>query len=108
MEIHQNLLKYKLQIITALILSLLVTSIVYLAPRVVTILAYFWPLFISTGIFLGASFFIGKTSLLATDSDHSADKTSEVLLDYVVGQPPSLHAPDDSFKSTHSQHDNHT
>ncbi|CAN1135755.1 hypothetical protein LINPERPRIM_LOCUS20677 [Linum perenne] len=109
MEIQQNLLKYKLHIISALILSLLIASIIYLAPRLLTILAYFWPLFISTGLFLGASVFIGKTSLLATDSDPSADKASEVLLDYVVGQPPSLHAAEETFKSTHSQHeDNHT
>ncbi|KDP39280.1 hypothetical protein JCGZ_01037 [Jatropha curcas] len=85
MEIQEKLLNYKYHIAFILTLSLITLSSIFLAPSFVTILAYFWPLFLSTALFLGAVVFFGKTSLAGTES--SGDKAGEGLLDYVAGQP---------------------
>ncbi|KAJ4838293.1 hypothetical protein Tsubulata_041622 [Turnera subulata] len=88
MEIQEKLLKYKYHIIFTLTITLLLALLVYLAPRFLTVLAYFWPLFLSTALFLGAVVFFGKTSLPGTDSP--GDKAGEGLLDYVAGQPEQV------------------
>ncbi|KAF5727912.1 hypothetical protein HS088_TW21G00051 [Tripterygium wilfordii] len=95
MEIQEKLLKYKFHFLFALILTLSVSALIYFAPNFLTILAYFWPLFLSTALFLGAVIFLGKTNSLPA-TDFSGDKAGEGLLDYVAGQPE--HAVD-SFKS---------
>ncbi|KAF5730481.1 hypothetical protein HS088_TW19G00071 [Tripterygium wilfordii] len=92
MEIQEKLLKFKFHFLFALILTISVSALFYLAPNFATILAYFCPLFLSTTLFLGAVIFLGKTSSLpATD-----DKAGEGILDYVAAQPE--HAVD-SYKS---------
>ncbi|XP_040990789.1 uncharacterized protein LOC121237923 [Juglans microcarpa x Juglans regia] len=95
MEIPEKLLEYKFHIIFALTLSLTTVFIVPVAPSFVTILAYFWPLFLSTALFLFAVIFFGRTSVKGTDV-HGDDKAVEGLLDYVAGQ---LEHPVESFKS---------
>ncbi|KAJ4725275.1 Transmembrane protein [Melia azedarach] len=81
MEIQEKLLKFKFHIIFALIFFAVLTSLIILAPRFLTILAYFWPLFLSTALFLVAVVFFGKTSVPVSDSSSSG----EGLLDYVAG-----------------------
>ncbi|ESR65819.1 hypothetical protein WN944_002250 [Citrus x changshan-huyou] len=82
MEIQEKLLKFKYHIILALVLSIVLISVIVLAPSFLTILAYFWPLFLSTALFLVTVLFFGKTSAPASaDSSPSA----EGLLDYVAG-----------------------
>ncbi|CAI0378813.1 unnamed protein product [Linum tenue] len=106
MEIQQNLFKYKLHIISASVLSLLAASLIYLAPRLLAILAYFWPLYLSTGLFLVAIVFFGKTSPLAADPDPCGDKAAKGLLDYVACQPPAVEAdPPESFTSGQLEHE---
>ncbi|XP_021288611.1 uncharacterized protein LOC110419819 [Herrania umbratica] len=95
MEIPQKLLKFKYPIIFSLTLSLTLSSLVILAPSFLTILTYFWPLFLSTALFLVAVVFFGKTSA-HTGSDSPAAKPGEGLLDYVAGQPELTV---DSYKS---------
>ncbi|KAH7546922.1 uncharacterized protein LOC107409605 [Ziziphus jujuba] len=95
MEISQKLLKFKFHILFALVLCVVVSTLIIVAPRFVTILAYFWPLFLSTALFLVAVVVFAKTSLPATDSH--VDKAGEGLLDFVAG-PPEHHAVE-SFKS---------
>lgn len=85
MEIPQKLLKFKFHILFALTLCVVVSSLIVVAPRFVTILAYFWPLFLSTALFLVAVVVFGKTSLPATEAH--GDKAGEGLLDFVAGQP---------------------
>ncbi|KAG4161761.1 hypothetical protein ERO13_D01G076300v2 [Gossypium hirsutum] len=97
MEITEKLLKLKYPIIVILTLSLTLSALIIFAPSFLTILAYFWPLLLSTALFLVAVIFFGKTSAhtAASDSD-PADKAGEVLLDYVAGQPQL--AVDTSYK----------
>ncbi|GMJ10419.1 PSI-INTERACTING ROOT-CELL ENRICHED 1 [Hibiscus trionum] len=87
MEIPQKLLKLKHPIILAL--SLL--PIILFAPSFLTVLTYFWPLLLSTALFLVSVIFLGKTSAhsAASDSD-PVDKAGQVLLDYVSGEPTQL------------------
>ncbi|KAL6195921.1 hypothetical protein ACLB2K_031538 [Fragaria x ananassa] len=85
MEIPEKLLKFKYHFLSALIFCLTLYSLTLFAPRFLTILAYFWPLFLSTALFLFAVVVFGKTSLPGSDSH--ADKAGEGLLDYVAGQP---------------------
>ena len=95
MEIPAKLLQYKFQFLFALILSVTLISLFFLAPRFLTILAYFWPLFLSTALFLFAVLVFGKTSPPSTDSP--GGKAGEGLLDYVAGEPE--HPVAESFKS---------
>ncbi|XVE50836.1 hypothetical protein DITRI_Ditri01bG0195800 [Diplodiscus trichospermus] len=95
MEIPEKLLKFKYPIILTLTLSLTLSSLIIFAPSFFTILTYFWPLFLSTALFLVAVIFFGKTSA-HPGSDSPAAKAGEGLLDYVAGQP-QLTA--DSYKS---------
>ncbi|KAJ6754074.1 hypothetical protein OIU79_026831 [Salix purpurea] len=85
MAIKEKLLNYKYHIFFTLIFSVILVSIILVAPSFLTILAYFCPLLLSTALFLGAVIFFGKTSLPGPDS--SGDKAGEGLLDYVAGQP---------------------
>jgi hypothetical protein len=64
-------------------------------PRFLTILAYFWPLFLSTALFLFAVIVFGRTSVPSTDASGDS-KAGEGLLHYVAGQPDH---PVESFKS---------
>ncbi|KAJ8754888.1 hypothetical protein K2173_015400 [Erythroxylum novogranatense] len=82
MEIQENLVKYKYHIIFTLITSLILASLLFLAPSFFTILAYFWPLLLSTALFLAAVVIFGNTT--STSGDKAA---GEGLLDYVAGQP---------------------
>nr|XP_027192124.1 uncharacterized protein LOC113787556 [Cicer arietinum] len=55
------------------------------APRIMTILTYFWPLFASTTMFFVAIIaFGGVSKFSAEDRD---EKAGQGLLDYVAGMP---------------------
>ena len=81
MEIPEKVVKFRYHFLGAMLFSLVI-----MAPRFMTLLTYFWPLFLSTALVLALVFFFAKTSPL-----HSADATSslhnsgEALLDYVAG-----------------------
>ncbi|CAA0810717.1 Unknown protein [Striga hermonthica] len=85
MEIRQKLLRVKFQILVALTLTLSAIFICYLAPTFVDILNYFWPLLLSTALFLVALFVLDRISPV---SDNSGEIAGEDLLDYVAGEPP--------------------
>ncbi|GMJ11560.1 PSI-INTERACTING ROOT-CELL ENRICHED 1 [Hibiscus trionum] len=87
MEIPQKLVKFKYPIILTLALSLTLSSLIIFAPSFLTILTYFWPLFLSTALFLVAVFFFAKTSPHSGGSESPADKPGEGLLHYVAGHP---------------------
>ncbi|TKY53931.1 hypothetical protein E2542_SST18337 [Spatholobus suberectus] len=55
------------------------------APRFMTILAYFWPLFASTTVFLVAIIAFGGVSKFSTEGHGHGEKAGEGLLDYVTG-----------------------
>ncbi|XP_034678119.1 procyclic form-specific polypeptide B1-alpha-like [Vitis riparia] len=85
MEISEKLLKFKFPILFAFVLFLLISCLFILAPSFVTIIAYFWPLLLSTALFLVAVLVFARTS--PPDIDSSVDKAGEGLLDFVAGKP---------------------
>ncbi|WZY73795.1 hypothetical protein YC2023_006035 [Brassica napus] len=90
MEFREKLLKFKFHIIFAFVFSLLTVALVTYSPGFLTVLSYFWPLFLSTALFLAAVFFFARTSDLQTSSTISSDGSgvklaAEGILDYVVG-----------------------
>ncbi|CAA0814020.1 Unknown protein [Striga hermonthica] len=85
MEIRPQLLRFKLQILVALALAFSGIFVGYLAPRFVDILKYFWPLLVSTALFLVAIVVFDRISPV---TDDSGEKPGEGLLDYVSGEPP--------------------
>ncbi|KAL3734610.1 hypothetical protein ACJRO7_023888 [Eucalyptus globulus] len=82
MEIPEKLLRYRFHLVAALLFAAVAAALVYAAPRFVTVLAYFWPLLLSTALFLVAVVVFGKTSPPA-----AAEASGEKILDYVAGQP---------------------
>ncbi|KAK8492665.1 hypothetical protein V6N13_141327 [Hibiscus sabdariffa] len=96
MEIPEKLVKFKYPIILTLTLSLTLSSLIIFAPSFLTILTYFWPLFLSTALFLVVVVFFAKTSPHSGSSDSPAVKPGEGLLDYVAGHPELTV---DSYKS---------
>ncbi|XP_059669707.1 uncharacterized protein LOC132314959 [Cornus florida] len=97
MEIPEKLMKFKLHIAFASAFSLISFSLVYLAPRFVDVLAYFWPLLVSTAMFLVAVVLFGRTS--PPVSEDSGEKTGAVLLDFVAGQPEVVLESEGSYNS---------
>ncbi|KAL0854829.1 hypothetical protein Bca101_059981 [Brassica carinata] len=85
MEIQARLKEYKLHFMAAIIMSLLVSSLVYAAPRILDILAYFWPLFASTAAFLAVAITCGGFQQL------SEEATGEGIMEYVAGRPDDSH-----------------
>ncbi|KAG2682574.1 hypothetical protein I3843_11G197500 [Carya illinoinensis] len=96
MEIPEKLLKYKFQILIALIFCITLVSVVFIAPSLITVLAYFWPLFLSTALFLFLVVVFGRTSVTGTEV-HGENKAGVGILDYVAGHLE--HHPVESFKS---------
>ncbi|KAJ9180820.1 hypothetical protein P3X46_009022 [Hevea brasiliensis] len=84
MDIPEKILQYRYHFVVAIIASLVLSILLYAAPRFLTILAYFWPLFASTTVFLVLIIAFGGVSQLASDA-HGA-QAGEGLLDYVAGQ----------------------
>ncbi|KAF2540743.1 hypothetical protein F2Q68_00030514 [Brassica cretica] len=85
MEIQTRLMEYKLHFMVAIIVSLLVVSLVYAAPRILDIVAYFWPLFASTAAFLAIAITFGGVQQLSDKA------TGEGIMDYVAGRPDDSH-----------------
>ncbi|CAH8260294.1 unnamed protein product [Arabidopsis lyrata] len=91
MEFREKLLKFKFQIVFAFVLSLLTVALVTYSPGFLTVLSYFWPLILSTALFLAAVFFFARTSDLPASSTIIPGEgaglkvAAEGILDYVVG-----------------------
>lgn len=76
-------MQYRYQFSAAIVGSLILGLLSYGAPRMVTILAYFWPLLASTTVFLLLITAFGGFSQLATEAH--GKRAGEGLLDYVAG-----------------------
>lgn len=86
MEISPKLLKFKTHFVISIIVSLILAFLLHVAPQFLTIITYFWPLFISTAMFLVLIVVFGKI----TPSEFYGDKEGEGIMDYVAGQPEYL------------------
>ncbi|CAJ1971506.1 unnamed protein product [Sphenostylis stenocarpa] len=98
MEIPEKVLKFRYHFLGALLFCLTLFSLTLMAPRFITLLAYFWPLFLSTALFLALVSFFAKTSPLPSSDATSFHSAGQGLLDYVSGHhdPPldTLHKAD--------------
>ncbi|ERN17748.1 hypothetical protein AMTRI_Chr10g2710 [Amborella trichopoda] len=79
MEISEMLLKYKYHAIYASLVFLSLLSLVLVAPKFLTILKFFWPLLVSTGLFLVAIIFFGKTASWEMGSSERGGEFSDGL-----------------------------
>nr|XP_009602980.1 uncharacterized protein LOC104098035 [Nicotiana tomentosiformis]XP_016452171.1 PREDICTED: uncharacterized protein LOC107776766 [Nicotiana tabacum] len=86
MEIQQLVLKFKFHILFASIFSIFIIILIYLAPRFIDVIKYFWPLLLSTALFLVAVVLFGRISPPVAE----AEKPGEDILDFVAGQPDEL------------------
>lgn len=86
MEITAKILEFKSHFVITIIVSLILACLFQVAPQFMTILSYFWPLFISTAMFLVLIVVFGQI----TPSDFYGGKEGEEILDYVAGQPDYL------------------
>ncbi|KAB5519050.1 hypothetical protein DKX38_023369 [Salix brachista] len=85
MDIPERVLQYRFHLAAAIAASLVLSLLLYASPGLITIVAYFWPLFASTAVFLMLILVFGGVPQLATD--YHGGKAGEGLLDYVAGQP---------------------
>ncbi|KAK4785573.1 hypothetical protein SAY86_002262 [Trapa natans] len=88
-EFSARIMHSRYQITTAVVGLLLVSLVLYALPRFVTVLAYFWPLFASTAVFMVVILVFGGISQLANDSH--GEKAGKGILDYVAGPGDEHH-----------------
>ncbi|KAK6932858.1 hypothetical protein RJ641_002482 [Dillenia turbinata] len=95
MEILKKLMPFKARFIFAVIASLSLVLLLQVSPHVLTAFTYFWPLFLSTGLFLVAILVFGQISVSPADeTGGNLEKTGEGFLNYVAGQPEAVEFPD--------------
>ncbi|XP_068644562.1 uncharacterized protein [Aristolochia californica] len=82
MEAVEKLLKFKFHVLAASAVVSLVLSLYYVAPNFLTVVTYFWPLLLSTALFLAAVVFFGRVTPVESSGDAGGE-----LLDYVAGKP---------------------
>ncbi|KAG9443486.1 hypothetical protein H6P81_014826 [Aristolochia fimbriata] len=82
MEAVEKLLKFKFHLLGAAAAVSLAAAIYYAAPNFVTVVTYFWPLLVSTALFLAAVVFFGRVTPVESAGDAGGE-----LLDYVAGKP---------------------
>ncbi|GMJ14523.1 hypothetical protein like AT4G16400 [Hibiscus trionum] len=86
MDIQHKLNRYRYHFIVTILVSSIVAFLSYAAPSLLTVLAYFWPLFASTTVLLVVIMAFSGVSQLAAE-DHG-EKAGEGLLDYVEASRP--------------------
>lgn len=85
MDIQTKVLQHKDQITVVAAVSVVLSLFVYAAPRFLSILAFFWPLFASTAVLLVAMVAFGGGFQVGTEV-HGV-RAGEGILDYVAGRP---------------------
>ncbi|XVF26217.1 hypothetical protein REPUB_Repub13aG0280100 [Reevesia pubescens] len=85
MDIQQKLFQYRYHFTIAILASFIIAFLSYVAPRLLTVLTYFWPLLASTTVFFVAIIAFGGLSHLPTEAH--GEKAGEGLLDYVAARP---------------------
>ncbi|QCD79815.1 hypothetical protein DEO72_LG2g133 [Vigna unguiculata] len=93
MDATKMVVQYKYHITIAIAFSLSLSFMLYAAPRITTILAYFWPLFASTAVLLAAIIAFGGVSKFSTEDHGHGEKAGEGLLDYVTSLPQHTEEP---------------
>ena len=96
MDIQAQLIQYRYHLAIAISVSVVISLVLYAAPRLTTIVTYFGPLFASTTLFVLAIIAFTGISQLAVEV-HGGNKASEDLVDFVAGgaQPEHNHNDED-------------
>ncbi|PON38120.1 hypothetical protein PanWU01x14_314900 [Parasponia andersonii] len=84
MDIQQQPIQYRYHLAIAISVSVAISLVFYAAPRLTTIVAYFWPLFASTTLFVVAIIAFTGISQLAMEAQ-GGQKFGEDIVDYVAG-----------------------
>ena len=82
-QVPAKLSLYKYHLIIPIAASLILTFFFIASPRFMTILSYFWPLFLSTTVLLVAMLVIGRT--FPSAAEFYGEEEGEGLLDFVAG-----------------------
>ncbi|KAJ6756784.1 TRANSMEMBRANE PROTEIN [Salix purpurea] len=77
MDIPERVLQYRFHLAAAIAASLVLSLLLYASPGLITIVAYFWPLFASTAVFLMLIIVFGGVPQLATDYHGGKSSTLE-------------------------------
>lgn len=85
MEISVKLLEYKYHFAATITASLIMAIFATMAPDVVTIFSYFWPLFLSTALMLLAVMLFNQAA-----TGFLGDEDGQGLLDFVAARPEML------------------
>lgn len=85
MDIQTKVLQHRDQITVVAAVSVVISLFVYAAPRFLSILAFFWPLFVSTAVLLVAMIAFGGSFPVGIEV-HGV-RAGEGILDYVAGRP---------------------
>lgn len=89
MDISPQLLQYRYHFGIAIFVSVVFSLLLYAAPRILTILGYFWPLLVaSTTLFLVTIIAFGGVSKLSTEVH--GETQGQGIIDYVAGRPDYL------------------
>lgn len=83
-EIQAKLVQYQYHFILTVVVAIILALMFQVAPRFLTVLAYFWPLLVSTAVLLVVMIAFGHISPPSTESH--GEKTGEGLLNYVAGR----------------------
>lgn len=84
-NIQTKVLQHKDQITVVAAASVVLSLFVYAAPRFLTILAFFWPLFLSTAVLFAVMTAFGGGFHVETEI-HGV-RAGETILDYVARRP---------------------
>ncbi|XP_062088499.1 uncharacterized protein LOC133795064 [Humulus lupulus] len=98
MDIPPQLIQYKYHLAIAISVSVAISLVLYAAPRLTTLVAYFWPLFASTTLFVVAIIAFTGVSQLAVEAHRGDNKAGEDIVDYVAGQQEHDHEDRQSFE----------
>lgn len=74
-------IRYKLHLVSAAAFLCVAAPAYYAAPNFVSVLSYFWPLLLSTALFLAAIVFFGH----ASPPDLGPGASGDDIMDYVAG-----------------------
>lgn len=83
--IQTKVLQHRDQITVVAAVSVVLSLFVYAAPRFLSILAFFWPLFLSTAVLLVAMTAFGGG--FQVGNEVHGQRAGERILDYVAGRP---------------------
>ncbi|KAI4371620.1 hypothetical protein MLD38_009948 [Melastoma candidum] len=85
LDVPSQLSQYKFPLTVVLAGIFTLSLVLYMAPRLVDVFAYFGPLFVSTAVLVVAV--VAFTSISGVPNEPHGEKAGEGMLEYVAGPP---------------------